>query len=185
MASALAAGSIELSEPVALCRASRMLIRWSLCGIAKSTLPSDAFDGLKVEDRANGAAYRTALDTLRDLGARRVAIANAPDGFNINRIAGGDPETLAATVLAHGVDVVALDGDADRRSSSMKPASSMETGSCPFRARCSRPAHWRRRRGRHGDDEWRDRAVPDSLGLTLHRTQVGDRYVWRGCRRRG
>ena len=69
-----------------------------------------------VVDCANGAAYRTAPDTLRDLGAEVVAIANEPDGFNINEGCGAVyPQTLAASVLAHGGDVgVALDGDADR-----------------------------------------------------------------------
>ena len=65
----LAAGSIELSEPAALGRASRMLDSVGrYVEFAKSSLPSDArFDGLKVVvDCANGAAYRTAPDTLRD-----------------------------------------------------------------------------------------------------------------------
>ena len=71
--SKLAAGSIELSEPVALGRAARMLDSVGrYVEFAKSTLPSDVrFDGLRiVVDCANGAAYRTAPDTLRDLAPR-------------------------------------------------------------------------------------------------------------------
>ena len=183
--SALAAGSIELSEPAALGRASRMLDSVGrYVEFAKSTLPSDArFDGLKVVvDCANGAAYRTAPDTLRDLGAEVVAIANAPDGFNINSDCGAvHPETLAATVLAHGADVgVALDGDADRL------ILVDETGAVingdqvlACLARAMQQAGTLAGDAVVGTVMTNGGIEPflDSLGLTLHRTQVGDRYV--------
>ena len=183
--SALAAGSIELSAPVALGRASRMLDSVGrYVEFAKSTLPSDArFDGLKVVvDCANGAAYRTAPDTLRDLGAEVVAIANAPDGFNINSECGAvHPEVLAATVLAHGADVgVALDGDADRL------ILVDETGAVingdqvlACLARAMQQAGTLAGNAVVGTVMTNGGIEPflDGLGLTLHRTQVGDRYV--------
>ena len=101
--SELASGSIELSEPGLLGRASRMLDSVGrYVEFAKSTLASDVrFDGMKVVvDCANGAAYRTAPDTLRDLGAEVVAIANEPDGFNINEGCGAVyPQILAASAV--------------------------------------------------------------------------------------
>ena len=183
--SALAAGSIELSAPAALGRASRMLDSVGrYVEFAKSTLPSDArFDGLKVVvDCANGAAYRTAPDTLRDLGAEVVAIANAPDGFNINSECGAvHPEVLAATVLAHGADVgVALDGDADRL------ILVDETGAVingdqvlACLARAMQQAGTLAGNAVVGTVMTNGGIEPflDGLGLTLHRTQVGDRYV--------
>ena len=183
--SALAAGSIELSAPAALGRASRMLDSVGrYVEFAKSTLPSDArFDGLKVVvDCANGAAYRTAPDTLRDLGAEVVAIANAPDGFNINSECGAvHPEALAATVLAHGADVgVALDGDADRL------ILVDETGAVingdqvlACLARAMQQAGTLAGNAVVGTVMTNGGIEPflDGLGLTLHRTQVGDRYV--------
>ena len=65
--SALAAGSIALAEPTELGRARRMLDSVGrYVEFAKSTLPGRMrLDGLKlVVDCANGAAYRTAPDTL-------------------------------------------------------------------------------------------------------------------------
>ena len=183
--SALAAGSIELSEPGALGRASRMLDSVGrYVEFAKSTLPSDArFDGLKVVvDCANGAAYRTAPDTLRDLGAEVIAIANEPDGFNINSECGAVyPDILAATVLAHGADVgVALDGDADRL------ILVDETGAVingdqvlACLARAMQQAGTLQGGAVVGTVMTNGGIEPflEGLGLTLHRTKVGDRYV--------
>jgi phosphoglucosamine mutase len=117
--STLAAGSIALSEPTDLGRASRMLDSVGrYVEFAKSTLdPQVRFDGIKVVvDCANGAAYRTTPDTLNDLGAEVIPLAADPDGFNINEGCGAvHPEVMAAAVVAHGADAgIALDGDADR-----------------------------------------------------------------------
>ncbi len=73
--------------------------------------------GLKlVVDCANGAAYHIAGNVFRELGAEVVVIADAPDGFNINKGVGAThPETLQRAVLEHKADIgFALDGDADR-----------------------------------------------------------------------
>ncbi|HEX4872017.1 MAG TPA: phosphoglucosamine mutase [Nevskiaceae bacterium] len=74
-------------------------------------------DGLRlVVDCAHGAAYQTAPAVLRRLGADVIAIADHPDGFNINHECGStDLRLLARTVVAQGADLgIALDGDADR-----------------------------------------------------------------------
>ncbi|WP_424984693.1 phosphoglucosamine mutase [Microbulbifer sp. S227A] len=84
----------------------------------KSSLPRDLrLDGLKVViDCANGAAYRTAPETLWELGAEVIPVGVSPDGHNINRGCGSTkPLAAAETVVAHGADVgICLDGDADR-----------------------------------------------------------------------
>ena len=181
----LAAGSIELSMPVDLGRAARMLDSVGrYVEFAKSTLPSDVrFDGLKVVvDCANGAAYRTAPDTLRDLGAEVIAMANSPDGFNINENCGAvHPEGLAARVREEGADIgVALDGDADRL------ILVDETGAVingdqvlACLARAMQDAGTLTGGGIVGTVMTNGGIEPflANLGLTLHRTKVGDRYV--------
>ncbi|MHB8623894.1 MAG: phosphoglucosamine mutase [Sulfuricaulis sp.] len=84
----------------------------------KSTFPHrQSLEGLKiVVDCANGAAYNIAPLVISELGAEVVAVANEPDGFNINRECGATyPIFLKKTVLAHKADLgIALDGDGDR-----------------------------------------------------------------------
>jgi phosphoglucosamine mutase len=84
----------------------------------KSTFPSELdLRGLKiVVDCANGAAYHVAPPVFHELGAEVVAIANEPDGVNINAGVGATrPGHLQAAVLEHGADIgIALDGDGDR-----------------------------------------------------------------------
>ncbi len=117
--SALAAGSIALAEADELGRARRMLDSVGrYVEFAKSTLPGRTrLDGLRlVVDCANGAAYRTAPDTLYELGATVIPLAVTPDGLNINEDCGAaHPKVMAEAVVAHGADAgICLDGDADR-----------------------------------------------------------------------
>ena len=116
---ALSQGPITLAKPHELGRARRMpdsVGRY--VEFAKSTLPGRTrLDGLKlVVDCANGAAYRTAPDTLYELGTEVVPLAITPDGFNINEECGAiHPQVMAAAVVAHSADAgICLDGDADR-----------------------------------------------------------------------
>jgi phosphoglucosamine mutase len=84
----------------------------------KSTFPTRLnLEGLKiVVDCANGAAYHVAPKVFGELGATVIAVADQPDGFNINADCGSThPTLLQKTVVEHGADVgVALDGDGDR-----------------------------------------------------------------------
>lgn len=83
---------------------------------AKSTLDED-LSGLKIAlDCANGASYKTAVKTFRDLGAEVVVINNDPDGININYNCGSThPEELMEYVVKKNCDLgLAFDGDADR-----------------------------------------------------------------------
>jgi phosphoglucosamine mutase len=76
-----------------------------------------SFAGIKlVVDCANGAASALAPALLERLGATVIAINNAPDGHNINLNCGSlHTEQLQSEVLNQRADLgVAFDGDADR-----------------------------------------------------------------------
>lgn len=73
--------------------------------------------GMKiVVDCAEGAAYYTSVEALKELGADVVAIHNNPDGTNINANCGSTHmEELMARVVFENAQVgLAFDGDADR-----------------------------------------------------------------------
>ena len=189
----LAAGSIELSAPADLGRAARMLDSVGrYVEFAKSTLPTDVrFDGLKiVVDCANGAAYRTAPDTLRDLGAEVIVIANDPDGFNINQNCGAvHPEQLADKVTETGADIgIALDGDADRLILVDEKGAVIDGDQVlACLARTMQAAGTLTGDGIVGTMMTNGGIEPflDGLGLALHRTRVGDRYVLEAMRSHG
>jgi phosphoglucosamine mutase len=76
-----------------------------------------ALEGLHlVLDCANGAASHLAVDLFRRAGAVVAAIADAPDGTNINAGCGSTHlDVLQAAVLSRGAHLgLAFDGDADR-----------------------------------------------------------------------
>jgi phosphoglucosamine mutase len=85
---------------------------------AKRTLPRHmSLDGMRIVlDCANGASYKVAPEALWELGAEVITIGNEPDGFNINRNVGSTaPDALIRKVREMRADVgIALDGDADR-----------------------------------------------------------------------
>lgn len=84
----------------------------------KSTIPSlTRLSGLKIiVDCANGATYHIAPKVFAELGADVIAIADTPDGFNINKDCGStSPQSLQKKVCEAGADIgIALDGDGDR-----------------------------------------------------------------------
>lgn len=73
--------------------------------------------GMKiVVDCAEGAAYFTSVETLKELGAFVIPIHNNPDGSNINSNCGSThmEELCARVVMEHADLGLAFDGDADR-----------------------------------------------------------------------
>lgn len=87
--------------------------------IVKATFPKRLdLSGLKIViDCANGAAYKTAPETLWELGADEVIpIGVSPNGVNINKDCGSTAtDLMAKTVVETGAHLgIALDGDADR-----------------------------------------------------------------------
>ena len=108
-----------LVDPSDLGKASRIndvLGRYT--EFAKITIPSSlSLSGVKiVADCANGAAYKILPQILRELGAEVLSIAVVPDGFNINEECGSTkPEKAQKAVLENRADIgICLDGDADR-----------------------------------------------------------------------
>jgi len=81
-----------------------------------SRVPSRLPDLTVLLDAGNGAAYRLGPEALARAGCRVKAIADRPDGRNINAGCGAlHPEGMARETRAHGAAFgVALDGDADR-----------------------------------------------------------------------
>lgn len=69
-----------------------------------------------VVDCANGASYRVLPEVFRELGFEVIAIADQPNGLNINLHCGAtDLALLKAKVLETGAALgIALDGDGDR-----------------------------------------------------------------------
>jgi phosphoglucosamine mutase len=159
---------------------------------AKRTLPKNLqFDGLRVVvDCAHGAAYSVAPEALWELGADVIAIGVEPDGFNINKECGSTaPEALCRKVREMRADIgIALDGDADRvvivdekgyvvdgdQLMAVIAASFKEDG------RLSRDGIVSTVMSNLG----LERHLA-SLGLTLARTPVGDRYVLEHMREHG
>ena len=84
----------------------------------KSSFPSGMrLDGMKVViDCANGAGYRAAPEVLWELGADVIPVGVNPNGLNINKNCGStNPQIAAEAVVSNGADVgICLDGDADR-----------------------------------------------------------------------
>ena len=160
--------------------------------IVKATFPRQMrLSGLRiVVDSANGAAYKVAPNVLWELGADLIPINSEPNGFNINEDCGAvSPSGLAENVLRYRADIgIALDGDADRL------IICDETGHVidgdQLIALLAR--EWKRA-GLLATDSVVTTQMSnlgleqflETEGLTLDRTQVGDRYVVERMRESG
>ena len=116
---ALVKGEIEPVQANNIGRAKRIDDgRFRYAERVKATFPQGMrLDGLKVViDCANGAAYKVAPEVLWELGATVIPVGVAPNGFNINDGCGStSPMSAAETIISHGADIgICLDGDADR-----------------------------------------------------------------------
>jgi phosphoglucosamine mutase len=116
---ALLEGDVKLVEPERIGRARRIEdARGRYIHAVKQSIASDTrFDGLKVVvDCANGAAYQVAPSAIWELGADVVTLGVEPNGTNINHGVGSTSiEALQAKVVEEGAHIgIALDGDADR-----------------------------------------------------------------------
>ncbi|MGP9818729.1 phosphoglucosamine mutase [Salinarimonas sp. NSM] len=159
---------------------------------AKRTLPRLLdLEGLRIVlDCANGAAYRVAPEALWELGAEVIAIGVEPNGFNINRDVGSTaPEALVQKVRELRADVgIALDGDADRVI--VVDEKGRVVDGDQLMAAIARSWHEDGRLSRPGivatvmSNLGLERYL-ESLGLSLERTAVGDRYVLERMREGG
>lgn len=156
----------------------------------KSSFPKGlSLEGLRVVvDCANGAAYKVAPTVLWELGADVVAIANEPDGTNINAGCGAvHTQRLCDQVKARGAHLgIALDGDADRVIVVDEAGKAIDGDQLMALIAES----WQSA-GSLGGDGIAATVMSNlglerhltRLGLKLHRTAVGDRYVVEAMRR--
>jgi phosphoglucosamine mutase len=175
----------KLAAPGKLGRASRLVdAAGRYIEAAKSSLERGLrLDGLRIVlDCANGAAYKVAPAALWELGATVISIGVEPDGFNINKGVGSTaPDHLCAAVLEHGADIgIALDGDADRVILADERGEIIDgdqilgliARDMLQHDRLSAPAIVATVMSNLGLERFLN-----GLGIALHRTRVGDRYV--------
>lgn len=160
--------------------------------IAKASFPKGlTLKGLKIAvDCANGAGYRVAPTALYELGADVIAVGVQPNGLNINHECGSThPQTLAALVKQEGADIgIALDGDADRLIVCDEKGEVVDGDQIMAMVALD----WARRGLLTGgglvatvmSNLGLERAL-NAEGLSLERTQVGDRYVMERMREGG
>ncbi|NYZ13572.1 phosphoglucosamine mutase [Azospirillum sp. RWY-5-1] len=158
----------------------------------KNTFPRGLrLDGMRiVVDCAHGAAYKVAPKVLYELGADVIPVGVAPDGLNINKGCGAtNTAMLQEQVIFHNADLgIALDGDADRlilvdergRPIDGDQLMGLVAGS------------WAKGQSLKGggvvatvmSNLGLERLLT-GMGLHLHRTPVGDRYVVERMREHG
>ncbi|WP_281300985.1 MULTISPECIES: phosphoglucosamine mutase [unclassified Iodidimonas] len=182
-----------LVAPEKLGRASRLAdAEGRYIEFAKATLPAGlTLDGMKVViDCAHGAAYKVAPTVLWELGAEVIPIGVKPNGFNINDACGSTaPERMAKAVIEEGADLgIALDGDADRLILADETGRIVDGDQLMALIATS----WQERNLLKGgglvatsmSNLGLERYLAEK-GLSLARTDVGDRYVVAHMRRHG
>ena len=182
-----------LADPEALGRARRLEdARGRYLENLKNSFPRDLdLAGLRVVvDCAHGAAYHLGPDLLFELGADVVPIGTAPNGLNINRGCGSTaPEACRRAVLEHGADLgICLDGDADRVIILDERGEILDGDQLLAVVATSWRQQERLRGGAVAATVMSNLGLEHylaGLGLALHRTRVGDRYVVEAMRERG
>ncbi len=183
----------DLVDPQSLGRAKRLDdAEGRYIEFAKNTFPKKlGLEGRKIViDCANGAAYKVAPTVLWELGAEVVPIGVLPDGFNINRDCGSTAiGAMCETVKRENADLgIALDGDADRLIVADEHGELIDGDQLMALI----AFYWQRTGKLHGEgivgtvmSNLGFERYLQSVGLTLSRTPVGDRYVVEEMRRSG
>jgi len=158
----------------------------------KSAFPRGlSLTGMRVViDCANGAAHRAGPAAFWELGAEVIRIGDAPNGLNINENCGAThPEALREAVLRHRADLgVALDGDADRVQLVDDRGAIVDGDQLLALIAEGAAAEGALRGGGVVATQMSNLGLErhlEGLGLTLARTQVGDRYVVEHMRAHG
>jgi len=158
----------------------------------KNTFPKGLrLDGVKiVVDCANGAAYKVAPAALWELGADVVTYGVEPDGFNINQYCGStDTRTMCRMVREHGADIgIAFDGDADRVLVADESGELLDGDQLMAIVAEAWHTAGRLQGGGIVATVMSNLGLEHyihGLGLTMERTQVGDRYVVEHMRANG
>ena len=190
---ALIESDVPLAAPEAIGRARRIEdARGRYIHAVKQSVANDIrLDGLKVVvDCANGAAYQVAPSAIWELGADVITIGVTPNGTNINAGVGSTSlDAIKAKVVEEGADIgIALDGDADRLIVIDELGREVD-GDQIMGLIATRMAERGTLRGggvvatvmsNLGLERYLG-----SIGLTLERTKVGDRYVLERMREGG
>ena len=160
--------------------------------VVKAAFPRNlSLSGLRVVvDCANGAAYKVAPTALYELGAEVMAVGVTPDGFNINDEVGStNPAALAKAVKEYRADIgIALDGDADRLIICDEKGKVVDGDQIMALIAGAWASDGRLRGGGIVATVMSNLGLERFLAakdLTLHRTQVGDRYVMARMREAG
>jgi len=150
----------------------------------KTTFPRDLkIEGMKIAvDVGNGATYKSAPETLDELGAKLYVIHSQPDGLNINLKCGSQyTDNLEKLVVEQHCDLgLAFDGDGDRLIAVDEKGKRI-TGDQILMI-CAKQMKDRKElkntllvttvMSNHGL-----KVACDQYGIVNHRTKVGDRYV--------
>lgn len=151
----------------------------------KSSLNLDFdFTGMRlIVDGANGATYKVAPMVFEELGAEVIAIGNHPNGENINLNCGSlHPELCADAVARYRADLgICLDGDGDRLTMINEKAEVVDGDQLIGVLAKFMLESGQMKKG----DEVVGTIMANmglevflkGLGLGLHRTNVGDRYI--------
>lgn len=181
------AGSRDLGRTVRIDDAQARYVE-----IVKASFPRRMnLKGLRIcVDCANGAAYKVAPSALYELGAEVFKIGVAPDGFNINQEVGStDTRALKEAVQTYRADIgIALDGDADRCIIIDEKGNEVDgdqligliAGHWNTRDQLAQPGVVTTIMSNLGLEKHLE-----SIGLSLERTKVGDRYVVERMRQGG
>jgi phosphoglucosamine mutase len=151
---------------------------------AKRTFPRNLrLDGMRIViDCAHGAAYKVAPAVLWELGADIVTLGVTPDGTNINQDCGSTmPQTLCNKVRETRADFgIALDGDADRVVMADEKGNIIDGDQILALIAKSWSKNGKLKGGGVVGTVMSNAGLDhylQSLGLTLARSAVGDRYV--------
>jgi len=150
----------------------------------KNSFPKElTLQGMRIVlDTANGAGYKVGPTVLEELGAEVIVLHNKPDGFNINENCGAlHPKDVQDAVKKYRADIgFALDGDADRLVV-VDEQGEVINGDQLLGALGLYLHETNQLRG-NGivATVMSNQGLEDALaekGLTLHRSNVGDKYV--------
>lgn len=159
---------------------------------AKSTFPRGmGLGGLKiVVDCAHGAAYKVAPKILWELGAEIIPIGVTPNGTNINHHCGAtSPDLLREMVIKEKAHLgIALDGDADRLIMVDEKGQVINGDQLMGLIATSWSMAGKLRGNAVVATQMSNLGLErylESMGLSLVRTPVGDRYVIEAMQRLG
>ena len=143
-----------------------------------------------VVDCAEGAAFYTSVEALKELGATVVAIHNNPDGTNINANCGSTHmNELRARVVSEKADIgIAFDGDADRMLAVDENGKLVDGDE--IMAICG---NYMKSRGKLAENtivvtvmtNLGFSLMGEREGIHIEKTKVGDRYVLENMRENG